>query len=104
VPYATSLVGFYHGDTWNGTQWTDLSPAGNHVVTYKGTISKSSDGINGKAYLFGGTTEGVTFPFLISTTQAWTLIHVARLGLAARVQHLPAPPLAQLPGAAWQQQ
>ncbi len=62
MPVTNGLVGYYNAESWSGTQWTDLSGAGNHATVWKGTMSLAATGINGEAYLYGGQDSGMTFP------------------------------------------
>ena len=62
VPVRSGLWGYYHGDSWTGTQWTDLSGSGRHATVTKGALLKNVGGINGETYVYGSTTAGVTFP------------------------------------------
>lgn len=87
-PVATNLIGYYNGDSWTGSQWSDLSGSGNHAVTVTGTIRTYNNiqsdnsavayqALNGHRYLAGGTTAGITFPAAI-LPQTYTLLWVAR--------------------------
>ena len=80
---ALGLVGWYTASSWTGTQWTDLSGAGNHAVTVTGTIQTNSTGLNGHPYLFGGTTAGIRFPAAILPA-VYTLFHVTKHNGATR--------------------
>lgn len=87
-PVTSGLIGYYTGESWTGTQWTDLSGNANHAVTITGTIktfnntqydssSVSYQSLNGNKYLGGGITAGITFPSAI-LPQTYTLLWVAR--------------------------
>jgi hypothetical protein len=87
-PITSGLIGYYTGESWTGTQWTDLSGNANHAVTITGTIktfnntqydssSVSYQSLNGNKYLGGGITAGITFPSAI-LPQTYTLLWVAR--------------------------
>ena len=80
---ADGLVGWYTASSWTGSQWTDLSGAGNHAVTVTGSIQTNSTGLNGQPYLFGGTTAGIRFPAAILPL-VYTLFHVAKYNGATR--------------------
>ena len=80
---ALGLVGWYTASSWTGTQWTDLSGAGNHAVTVTGTVQTNSTGLNGQPYLFGGTTAGIRFPAAILPA-VYTLFHVTKHNGATR--------------------
>ena len=74
---SSGLIGWYKGETWTGTVWTDVSGAGNHATTTQGTISVATWPGNGMKYLYGPTTAGIQFPTAILPT-TYTLFHVAR--------------------------
>ena len=78
------LVGWYTGVSWTGSQWTDLSSAGNHVTNVSGTITSATEAsatganyLNGQPYLYGGTTASLTFPSTILPYN-YTLFSLAR--------------------------
>lgn len=79
----SGLVGWYKGENWTGSQWTDASTAGNHATSITGTITKST--INGTdrgaaatfTTLSGGASDGIVFPSAILPS-TFTLFHVAR--------------------------
>jgi hypothetical protein len=75
----SGLVGWYKGETWTGSRWTDISNAGNHatVIRGTGTINTAIWPTNGMKYLYGSTTAGLQFPTAILPT-TYTLFHVAR--------------------------
>ena len=81
----SGLVAAYDGGSFTGTQWTDLSGAGNHAVAFRGgggTVS--SDTLNGHSVLEGTTSQGIKFPSELPTT--YTLFHVTRYnGAKARI-------------------
>jgi hypothetical protein len=72
----SSLVGWYDGASWTGTQWTDKSGTGNHATVVQGTISTAVT-LNGLPTLSGGTTAGIQFPTSI-LPPVYTLFHVSR--------------------------
>ena len=87
-PVATNLIGYYTGDSWTGSQWSDLSGSGNHAVTVAGTIQTFNNiqydnsaiayqALNGQKYIGGGIGAGITFPSAI-LPQTYTLLWVAR--------------------------
>lgn len=74
-PVTSGLVGLYTGESWTGTQWTDLSGSGNHATTLRGSITTTT--LNSLTALTGATTAGIRFPSAILPT-TYTLFHVAR--------------------------
>jgi len=87
-PVTSNLIGYYTGESWTGTQWTDLSGNANHAITTTGTIrvfnntqydsaSVAYQPLNGLKYIGGGTSAGITFPAAI-LPQTYTLLWVAR--------------------------
>ncbi len=94
-PITSGMTGYYTGESWTGSQWTDVSGSGNHCTTYAGTINTYRgqladsggtfyQGIQGFEYLGGNTSAGITFPVAL-TGSSYTLIHVARFsGLGGR--------------------
>jgi hypothetical protein len=73
----SGLVGWFKGETWTGSRWTDISGAGNHATTIRGTISTKIWPTNGMKYLYGDTVSGLQFPSAILPT-TYTLFHVTR--------------------------
>ena len=76
----SGLIGYFTGDSWIGTQWTDMSGAGNHVngSNVGGTIINSGT-LNSLAYLAASTKASrLTFPSTILPSQSYTLIHLSR--------------------------
>jgi hypothetical protein len=80
-PVTSGMIGLYTGESWTGSQWTDLSGSGNHATTSTGTISTTS--LNSLTALAGGTTAGIRFPSTILPS-TYTLFHVARYNGASR--------------------
>jgi len=78
IPVWTSngLIGSYTGESWNGTQWTDLSGAGNHVIDVSGSIASSSNG-SSIPYVYGSYTTKMKFPSAILPS-TYTLFHIAK--------------------------
>jgi hypothetical protein len=74
-PVTSGMIGLYTGESWTGTQWTDLSGSGNHATTIRGTISTST--LNSLTILTGATTAGLRFPSTILPS-TYTLFHVAK--------------------------
>jgi hypothetical protein len=76
-------VGYYDGGSYDAatSRWLDKSGSGNHAST-QGTILKAAAALNGKDYIYGGTTSQVRWP---------------------QVSQLPLPDCTQcgLAGAAW---
>jgi len=85
VPLNTVIgrFGWYTGDSWTGTQWTDLSGNNNHVTTFSGTISKTAFPNSTLTYLSGSTTASITWPTSVLPT-TYTLFHVTRYNGATR--------------------
>lgn len=83
VPIMSGLVGLYTGESWNGTQWNDLSGSGNHATTTRGTINSTSVTLNSLKALSGTTTDGITFPSTILPA-TYTLFHVAKYNGASK--------------------
>ena len=76
------LVGWYDGDSWNGSQWIDKSGVGNHATVKRGspTVVNSVLG-NGSIKTFktlaGTINDGIAFPTAILPPK-YTLFTVAR--------------------------
>lgn len=89
APYITSgLVGYYIGESYlsASSSWRDLSGNGYHAST-TGTISINSAGINGKAYIYGGTTSTVQFPSAILPS-TYTIFHICRYNGSSKARIL----------------
>lgn len=80
-PVTSGMVGLYTGESWTGSQWTDLSGNGNHATTLKGTITTTT--INSLTAIAGGTTAGLRFPSNILPS-TYTLFHIAKYNGSAR--------------------
>jgi hypothetical protein len=76
-PVISGLVGYYTGESWTGSQWSDLSGAENHVTTLGGTISTATYPSTSKLYVYGNTGATVTWPTAILPS-TYTLFHVTR--------------------------
>lgn len=74
-PVTSGMVGLYTGESWTGTQWSDVSGSGNHVTTVGGTVTTST--LNGLTSLTGTTTTSMTWPTAILPS-TYTLFHVTR--------------------------
>jgi hypothetical protein len=80
-PVTSGMIGLYTGESWTGTQWTDLSGNGNHATTIRGTITTTS--VNSLTAIAGGTTAGLRFPSAILPS-TYTLLHVVKYNGATR--------------------
>ena len=86
-PVTNGMIGYYTGESWTGTQWTDLSGANNATtivntanISLYNNIRKDSNGtsyqaLNGFNYLAGAKNSGITFPVSLNN---YTIIWVAR--------------------------
>jgi hypothetical protein len=70
-------VGYYTGESWNGTRWTDLSGANNHVVTKTGTIGTTTYPGTSLRYMYGDVNAALTFPSAI-LPPTYTLFYIAK--------------------------
>jgi hypothetical protein len=77
LPVTSGLVGWYKGESWNGTSWPDLSGNGNNCTEIKGTINSSG------RFMYGTKSDGVRFPTAILPS-TYTLFHVAMYNGANR--------------------
>ena len=76
LPVTSGLMGHYIAESYTPNTWRDLSGAGNHAST-SGTIYTNPSGINGKAYIYGGTSASVQFPSAILPS-TYTIFHICR--------------------------
>lgn len=81
-PVTSGLVSVYDGDSWTGSQWSDIYGT-NHVTSVSGTITKSTTTTgNGASKTFtsisGNTGSALLFPTAILPS-TYTLFHVTRL-------------------------
>ena len=81
----SGLVGRYDGSSWNSTQWTDLSGAGNHATIVRGSVKVSETGFRGKPYIYGTTSDGIRFPAAILPA-TYTLFHVTKYNGATKAR------------------
>lgn len=77
LPPLPGIVGWYTGDSWTGTQLSDLSGAGNHATITMGTITKATIPNTTIPYIYGGTSAAIVFPAAILPT-TYTIFHVIR--------------------------
>jgi hypothetical protein len=70
LPVTSGLVGWYKGESWNGTSWPDLSGNGNNCTEIRGTINSSG------RFIYGRNSDGLRFPTAILPS-TYTLFHVA---------------------------
>jgi hypothetical protein len=80
-PVTSGMIGLYTGESWTGSQWTDLSGSGNHATTIRGTITTSSQ--NSLTTITGTPTSGLRFPTTILPT-TYTLFHIAKYNGSVR--------------------
>jgi hypothetical protein len=59
-PITAGLIAHYNADSWTGSQWTDLSGAGNHVTEVGGTTITVARPVGAPAYVQGASTA--SFP------------------------------------------
>jgi hypothetical protein len=71
------------GESWTGTQWSDLSPAGNHLTSVTGTISTATYPATSKLYLYGTTSATLSWPSAILPS-TYTLFYVAKYNGATK--------------------
>ncbi len=84
LPVTAGLVGWYDGESWTGTQWTDKSGSGNHVTSFTGTINVTTFTNNVRKYLYGTAGNArMTWPAAILPS-TYTLFHVAKYNGATR--------------------
>ena len=87
------LLGWYDGESWNGTNWIDKSGNGNNVTVIKGspisTDSIKSFGSNKTFKILKGTiNDGLTFPASTMLPQNYTLFTVARYSDSANAKRI----------------
>lgn len=82
-PITYGLVGYYTGESWNGTSWQDLSGVENHVTTVSGTVTKNTAGLNGRDFIAGNTSTSLTWPAAILPA-TYTMFHVTKYNGATR--------------------
>jgi hypothetical protein len=76
IPVSSGLITYYIGESWTGTQWTDML-GNNHATVVSGTITVNSTGINGRTFISGDTNAVIQFPAAILPS-TYTLFHVTR--------------------------
>ena len=72
------LIAHYNADSWTGSQWFDLSGAGNHVTEVGGSSIAVARPVGAPAYVYGASTAWMKFPEGILPSAAYTLFYVAR--------------------------
>ena len=77
LPVTSGLVGLYTGESWTGTQWTDLSGSSNHVTTIGGTITINSATLGGRVFLSGSQSSTLLWPAAILPA-TYTMFHIAK--------------------------
>jgi hypothetical protein len=84
-PITSGLIAHYNADSWTGSNWTDLSGAGNHVTDIGGTTNISvARPVGAPAYIYGAPTAWMRFPAGILPSAEYTLFYVARYNGAVR--------------------
>jgi hypothetical protein len=84
-PITSGLIAHYNADSWMGSNWTDLSGAGNHVTDIGGTTNISvMRPVGAPAYIYGAPTAWMKFPAGILPSAQYTLFYVARYNGAVR--------------------
>jgi hypothetical protein len=83
-PITAGLIAHYNADSWTGSQWFDLSGAGNHVTEVGGTGIAVARPVGAPAYVYGASTAWMKFPVDILLSSAYTLFYVARYNGATR--------------------
>jgi hypothetical protein len=78
-PPVSGYVGWYKGDGWTPSGWTNAaSPGTNNITTVSGAISTGFDCCSGQPFVRGDATTSMTLPFAWSTSSPYTFFHVAR--------------------------
>jgi hypothetical protein len=90
APPVSGYIGWYTGDSFSGTTWTDLSGNANNASVSRGTVTKVTTTGNGARNSFttlqGTTADGLLFPAAILPS-TYTVFHVTRYtgGTRARI-------------------
>jgi hypothetical protein len=77
-PITAGLIAHYNADSWTGSQWFDLSGAGNHVTEVGGSSIAVARPVGAPAYIYGASTAWMRFPVGILPSAEYTLFYVAR--------------------------
>lgn len=81
VPPIPGYIGWYTGESFSSSTWTDRSGNGNNATVTRGTVSVVTTTGNGAKNTFlslqGGTGDGIQFPAAILPS-TYTLFHVTR--------------------------
>ena len=84
LAFSNCLIAHYNADSWTGSQWFDLSGAGNHVTEVGGSSIAVARPVGAPAYVYGASTAWMKFPEGILPSSAYTLFYVARYNGAAK--------------------
>ena len=84
LAFSNCLIAHYNADSWTGSQWFDLSGAGNHVTEVGGTSIAVARPVGAPAYVYGASTAWMKFPVGVLPSAAYTLFYVARYNGATR--------------------
>ena len=86
TPPVAGYVGWYKGDGWTTSGWTNAAnSATNKVTNFTGSITTGYDPTNGQLYVCGSSTTTMTLPFTwATTTSPYTFFHVARYNGSTR--------------------
>lgn len=79
IPVVDGLIAKYSGESWDNSskKWNDETGEG-YDATSKGSVtSTSSSMLNSKVILFGGTSDGISFPFGV-LPPTYTIFHLCR--------------------------
>jgi hypothetical protein len=70
------LVGYYTGESFQGSMWLDLSGRGNHATCSGNIHNRNTINSTGLRCVYGDTSSRVSFPAIINAE--YTFIHVTR--------------------------
>lgn len=71
------LSGYFIGESWTGSQWTDISGANKHATQVQGAVSQQVKGLKDRTILTGSATAGLRFP-AASLPSTYTIFHIAK--------------------------
>ena len=77
IPITSGLIGYYDGESWNGSQWLDKSGNNYHAAGTGVNVGNISNVANSLKCVYGGVNSSITWPATILPS-TYTMFHITR--------------------------